>query len=65
MSGLGPIDPHNWLVLVPEGFMYQRFVSDLAGFDPGKHAQSVESVIREVSAWLRIQDDVVDFPPSA
>ncbi len=40
-------------------------MSDLAGFDLGKHAQSVEPVMREVSAWLRIQDDVVDFPTSA
>ena len=62
---LGSDRPHNWLVLVPEGFVYQRFVSDLAGFDPGKHAQSVESVIREVSAWLRLQEDVVAFPPTA
>ena len=42
--------PHNWLALVPEGFSYQRFVSDLAGFDPGRHAQSVKSVISAVSA---------------
>ena len=57
--------PHNWLALVPEGFVYQQFVSDLAGFDPGRHTQSVELVIREVSAWLRLQDDVADAAPSA
>lgn len=57
--------PHNWLVLVLEGFSYQKFVSDLAGFDPGKHSQSVESVIREVSAWLRLQEDAVEPAPSA
>lgn len=57
--------PHNWLVLVPEGHIYQRFISDLAGFDPGKHAQSPASVIREVSAWLRLQADVIDPAPSA
>src|SRR5690348_14898316 len=33
---LGKSRPHNWLVLVPKGFAYQKFVSDLAGFDPGK-----------------------------
>ena len=59
------IRPHNWLALVPEGFLYQRFVSDLAGFDPGRHAQSVSSVIREVSAWLRLQEDSIDPAPSA
>ena len=26
--------PHRWLALVPEGYAYQSFVSDLAGFDP-------------------------------
>lgn len=57
--------PHNWLVLVPEGFSYQRFVSDLAGFDPGRHSQSVESVIREVSAWLNLQEDATENVPSA
>ena len=59
------VRPHNWLVLVPDGFAYQRFISDLAGFDPARHDQSVESVIREVSAWLHIQDDVIDPAPSA
>ena len=57
--------PHNWLVLVPEGFSYQKFVSDLSGFDPGRHSQSVESVIREVSAWLRLQEDFTEPQPSA
>lgn len=57
--------PHNWLVLVPEGFSYQKFVSDLAGFDPGRHSQSVESIVREVSAWLRLQEDAIEPAPSA
>ena len=57
--------PHNWLLLVPEGFSYQKFVSDLAGFDPSRHSQTVESVIREVSGWLSSQEDVDDETPSA
>jgi hypothetical protein len=57
--------PHHCLILVPEGYSYQTFVSDLAGFDPGRHSQSVESVIREVSAWLRLQENVIESPPSA
>ena len=59
------IRPHQWLALVPEGFAYQSFVSDLAGFDPARHDGSVASIIREVSAWLRTQDDVLDPVPSA
>ncbi len=59
-------DPsHRWLALVPEGFAYQSFVSDLAGFDPARHDGSVASIIREVSAWLRMQDDVLDPVPWA
>lgn len=57
--------PHRWLALVPEGYAYQRFVSDLAGFDPARHDSSVPSIIREVSAWLRTLDDVLDPAPSA
>jgi hypothetical protein len=55
----------SWLALVPEGYAYQSFVSDLAGFDPARHDGSVSSIIREVSAWLRTQDDVLDPVPSA
>lgn len=61
----GSTRSHNLFVLVLEGFGYQKFVSDLAGFDPGKHSQTVESVIREVSAWLRLQDDAIEPAPSA
>jgi hypothetical protein len=57
--------PHRWLALVPEGYAYQRFVSDLAGFDPARHDFSVHSMIREVSAWLRTLDDVLVPAPSA
>src|SRR2546425_1252395 len=57
--------PHRWLALVPEGFAYQRFISDLAGFDPARHDSSVQSIIREVSAWLRTLQDVLDPVPSA
>ncbi len=57
--------PHRWLAIVPEGYAYQRFVSDLAGFDPARHDWSVPSIIREVSAWLRTLDDVLDPAPSA
>jgi hypothetical protein len=57
--------PHRWLALVPQGFAYQQFVSDLAGFDPARHDGSVPSIIREVSAWLRALDDVLDPAPPA
>ena len=61
----GSSRPHQWLALVPQGFSYQRFVSDLAGFDPARHESSVLSIIREVSAWLGTLEDVIDPAPSA
>jgi hypothetical protein len=43
---------HDWLVLVPEGHVYGKFVSDLAGYDPETHKSTVETVIPPVVAWL-------------
>jgi len=63
-EGEGPA--HDWLVLVPEGHAYIRFVSDLAGFDPGRHDDSQDSVIKTVMAWLwtRPDDAVTAMDPS-
>lgn len=61
----GSENTHRWLALVPDGFAYQRFISDLAGFDPARHNSSIQSIIREVSAWLRTLEDVLDPAPSA
>jgi hypothetical protein len=56
---------HNWQVLVAGGYAYQRFASDLAGFDPGMHDMTVASIVRVVSSWLRRQPDVATPAPSA
>ena len=56
---------HKWLALVPEGYAYQRFISDLAGFDPARHDFSVLAMIREITAWLRALDEVRAPAPSA
>ena len=63
-EGEGP--DHDWLVLVPDDHAYVRFVSDLAGFDPGKHDGSRDSVVRTVMAWLwtRPDDAVTAMDPS-
>lgn len=50
---------HDWLVLVPDDHAYVRFVSDLAGFDPGKHDGSQDSIVRTVMAWLWTRDEAV------
>jgi hypothetical protein len=53
---------HDWLILVPEGHEYAKFVSDLAGFDPKKHDGTIESVIPKVMAWLATRPDAVYVP---
>jgi hypothetical protein len=58
---IGGVEDHDWLVLVPEGHAYGRFISDLAGFDPPKHDGSVEKVTSAVMAWLATRKDAI--PP--
>jgi hypothetical protein len=45
-------DQHDWLILAPEGHLYLRFASDLAGFDPRCYDGKPDSVVREVMTWL-------------
>lgn len=47
---------HDWLVMVPRGHVYLRFVSDLAAFDPATHDGSRTSVVIPVVAWLLTRD---------
>jgi hypothetical protein len=58
---MDPADEHDWLVLVPHGHAYLRFVSDLAAYDPAPHDGSVSSVVVAVMAWLLTRKDAV--PP--
>jgi hypothetical protein len=50
-------DEHDWLLLVPVGHAYLRFVSDLAAYDPATHDGSIEGVILPVTAWLSTRRD--------
>jgi hypothetical protein len=43
---------HDWFVLVPEGHLYAGFISDLAGFDPGRYDGDAKSVVPPVVSWL-------------
>lgn len=53
---------HDWFVLVPEGHGYQKFVSDLAGYDPGTHPETVEGVVPKVMTWLASRPDTGRTP---
>jgi hypothetical protein len=44
---------HEYLVLVPDdAYLYQRYISDLAGLDPQTHDGTPERLVAEVLAWL-------------
>jgi len=48
---------HDWLLLVPEGHQYLKFVSDLAGFDPLRYTGTAESAVPKVMLWLATRPD--------
>ena len=54
---MDPSDGHDWLILVPKGHAYLRFVSDLAAYDPATHDGSIQSVVVAVTAWLSTRKD--------
>lgn len=51
-------DAHDWMVMVPEGHLYRRYISDLAGFDPSTHDGSQEEVAVSVLTWLATRPTV-------
>lgn len=53
---------HDWLLLVPQGHQYGRFISDLAGFDPKSHDGTVASIIPRIMSWLKTRPDAVETP---
>lgn len=56
-----PANEHDWLVLVPRGHSYVRFISDLAAYDPATHDGSIPSVVVAVMSWLATRKDAI--PP--
>lgn len=56
-----PVTEHDWLVLVPRGHTYVRFISDLAAYDPVTHDRSVPGVVIAVMSWLATRDEAA--PP--
>ena len=56
---MDPAEEHDWLVLVPRGHAYLRFISDLAAYDPPRHDGSVAGVVGAVVAWLSTRKDAI------
>jgi hypothetical protein len=50
---------HDWLLLVPEGHQYTKFISDLAGFDPMKYDGTEKAAVAKVMTWLAMRPDAV------
>jgi hypothetical protein len=55
-------EQHDWLILVPEGHQYFRFVSDLAGFDPVRYDGTPQSVVPKLMGWLATRPDAARTP---
>lgn len=55
-------DQHDWLLLVPTGHAYKRFLSDLAGYDPNEYDGKVDSIVPAVMSWLATRPDAVQAP---
>lgn len=53
---------HDWLLLVPRGHVYKRFVSDLAGYDPTEYDGGPSDVVPAVMSWLATRRDAVRSP---
>jgi hypothetical protein len=61
----GQPQTHNWVALVPPGFVHQKFISDLAGFDVPDHDSTPLTVIKQVAWWLSLQPDFILPTPTA
>jgi len=59
LRGIDPTpEAHDWMVMVPEGHLYHRYISDLAGYDPSAHDGSRDRVSLSVLAWLATRPSV-------
>jgi hypothetical protein len=56
---------HDWLLLVADGHAFRRFISDLAGFDPETHEETVDTLLPKVIAWLANRTPVRTPTPAA
>lgn len=50
---------HRWLVLVPDDVRYERFVSDLSGYDLKRYDGRVDTIVPRVMSWLLTMNGAV------
>lgn len=53
---------HDWLLMVPRGHAYKKFVSDLAGYDPTEYDGTLRTMVPSVMSWLATRPDAVQCP---
>jgi hypothetical protein len=53
---------HDWLVLVPEGHQYLKFISEISAFDPRTHDGSIDKLVTRVMAWLATRPNAIRTP---
>lgn len=53
---------HDWLIMLPEGHQYIRFVSDIAGYDLKKHNATPETIVQAVMSWLVTRPEAIPTP---
>lgn len=51
--GGAPQADKRCIIFDRERFRYQRFISDIAGQDPHSHGGEIDTLIAELTAWLR------------
>jgi hypothetical protein len=53
---------YDWLLLVPPGHVYKKFVSDLSGYDPEEYDGTAATAVPTVMSWLATRPDAVSTP---
>lgn len=61
-ADIEPKDPHDWLLLVPKGHQYKKFISDMAGYDPKEYDLTKASAVPAAMSWLATRPDAVHTP---
>ncbi len=49
---VGKKNQHEWFPLVKAGHAYQRYISDLSGFDPATYDGTSLAILQKVMSWL-------------
>ncbi len=60
--GYSKDNQHDWAALVPQGNVYVKVISDLAGYDLLRYDGTVETIVQKVMSWLVTRPDASRKP---